>query len=1581
MKRSLLILTSFFFFSRLLVAQAPTVDTQQGIVPASSLQVADIDSVNLGTGNVFVKIPLVSYPQRGGKLRLAFSFYDTNKNWYIYNNGHTSVWTFRLTPAPGGSWVAPDQGIKLKYSTMAWQDANGRNWTLKFITAITTDGATHEILTPNTAVLPGKNTGWSSDATGIWYNGNNTTPTFLDKEGNSYSAPTITNGPGNIIDSNGNEITYSSSGWLDTIGRTIPGYPTTGTMTNAPGVSGSTTNCPSGTVSALQWNAPAYGGTTAPYIFCYSNFSYQTAFNYSGVSDVSGTSLMISAIVLPNLTKYKFNYDAYLSISSITLPTGGTISYTWATSPWTSQSRVIATRTVNANDGTGAHTWTYQLVSSPTYEMIVTDPLGNDQVHTVYNAKGFVTQSQFYSGSHTSGTLIETIANQYTPWTVDPMYLYTNASWGYINVLPTSRTVTWPNGQMMQSNTAYDPGFTYGVLDDTGVVDNYTANYGLTTNESTTDYGQGAVGPILSQKNTLYYWQGNSSYLTANLLTLPQRIRTEDANNNPCAETDYTFDNASYLTSSGIATQHTSPPNSVRGNLSSISKQLVSSSAPCQANPSWTAITSYVNMYDTGAKYKDIDPLGHITSYGYSSTFAGAYATSVTNALSQSSTYNYDFNSGTLTWTKDANLLQTTYAYDSMGRLTQITYPDNGATSITRQETTTPFSQTSTIKINTSQSLISTDLVDGLGRVYRKELTSDPQGVIYTDFTYDALNRTASMSNPYRSGTDITTSTGTTTYSYDVLNRKTSETYPDGSILTTAYCGPSTLVTDPVGKWHRQLVDGLSRLIEVDEPNAIGAAVASTGCRGTGEPIWTTSYSFDNLGNITQVVQNSSHQRTFAYDSLSRVVSSSNPEDGTVTNSYNNDSVLVSTTDARGIITNYSPTASPIDVVHRVTEITYSNSDPTINFYYDQANCLTLPSCQNIGRRTGMTDGSGAEYWSYQVDPANSRTIDAEQKTIKSGSNNITKTLTFYFDLSRNLTEAIYPSGRIVNFTYDSANRPSTAIDGSNGVTYASGFKTSPGGTCITGMTCYTPFGRPYAVSFGQTSSFTGLNITHTFNNRLQPLEFKASSTGGNVFDLTFGFVDPATLKNDGALYKVTNNLNSNRSQSFTYDQLNRVISAGTNATTGTYCWGYQFSYDAWGNLLSQAGWTPTYNSCSQTVMNPVLADGSNHISGFSYDASGNASSDGTYSYSWDGENQLKTSAGVTYSYDGNHRRVSKVGTKLYWYGFDGEILSESDASGNATTEYIFFGGKRIVMLPASGTPILSVEDDLNSSRVLTTNIGGLCYDADFIPFGGERAYTTSCSSNYKFTGKERDSETSNDNFGARYYSNRFGRFLTPDVGSFDFYNPQSLNSYTYALNNPLRYIDPNGRDSIDPNLINSILYFDYNLSVAGEHYVKDYLNGVPVPLPAQSRWLFSALDLQQAYQENGNLTKISFTRDRIMQFLAEDMAADITAKFMKFLHDPNTSLKDLRDAYAQLKLKEDEAEKRKSIVGRGADILSPYAKYVLDLLYDPGTRLLEQLIDDLAHEIDRREKEEEERRKKQTQQPPAPDTSTPSKP
>ena len=173
----------------------------------------------------------------------------------------------------------------------------------------------------------------------------------------------------------------------------------------------------------------------------------------------------------------------------------------------------------------------------------------------------------------------------------------------------------------------------------------------------------------------------------------------------------------------------------------------------------------------------------------------------------------------------------------------------------------------------------------------------------------------------------------------------------------------------------------------------------------------------------------------------------------------------------------------------------------------------------------------------------------------------------------------------------------------------------------------------------------------------------------------------------------------------------------------------------------------------------------------------------------------------MNYTYDGDGNRVQKSNGKIYWYGAGSEILDESDASGNFTDEYVYFGGKRIAHRVVSGNSIYYyAEDFLGTSRVMTTSTGTVCYDADFYPFGGERDVTNTCAQNYKFQGKERDAETNNDDFGARYYSSQFGRWTSPDWSAIpvpvpyaNLTNPQTLNLYVLVNDNPETFADLDG--------------------------------------------------------------------------------------------------------------------------------------------------------------------------------------------
>jgi RHS repeat-associated protein len=314
------------------------------------------------------------------------------------------------------------------------------------------------------------------------------------------------------------------------------------------------------------------------------------------------------------------------------------------------------------------------------------------------------------------------------------------------------------------------------------------------------------------------------------------------------------------------------------------------------------------------------------------------------------------------------------------------------------------------------------------------------------------------------------------------------------------------------------------------------------------------------------------------------------------------------------------------------------------------------------------------------------------------------------------------------------------------------------------------------------------------YNSRLQPLTIRAQSAGTDLLDLAYDF--GLGTADNGDVKAIVNNRDNTRTQYFDYDALNRIDLANTQASSGVNAWGQAFGYDPWGNLTSV-----TVTQGSAPALN-VGVNTNNQLAGspYSYDAAGNMLTDAVNTYTWNAEGKMASTSGAfgsaNYLYDGDGRRVEKSNGKLYWYGADGNVLAESDASGNISDEYIFFGGKRIARIDSQGNVDYYLADSLGSSRVVTDSNGNILDDCDFLPFGDERCVASSSGNAYKFTGKERDSESGLDNFGARYYSSQFGRMMSPDpvfASSAHLADPQTWNMYAYAGNNPITNTDPTG--------------------------------------------------------------------------------------------------------------------------------------------------------------------------------------------
>jgi RHS repeat-associated protein len=322
------------------------------------------------------------------------------------------------------------------------------------------------------------------------------------------------------------------------------------------------------------------------------------------------------------------------------------------------------------------------------------------------------------------------------------------------------------------------------------------------------------------------------------------------------------------------------------------------------------------------------------------------------------------------------------------------------------------------------------------------------------------------------------------------------------------------------------------------------------------------------------------------------------------------------------------------------------------------------------------------------------------------------------------------------------------------------------------------------------------------------------SATAPNQTVFSIGYDFHFGAGNNGNVFSLINYRDQSRTQTFTYDALNRLTSAqnaGTDCTKTTVngkteYWGNSYGYDAWSNLTTK---TPT--KCSAENLNEA-AWASNQLHTISgpdntYDAAGNMVHDATtgLNYTYDAENRITGAGGYTYTYDADGNRVEKSNGSMgaiYWYMSPG-IVAESDLTGALKSEYVFFDGERVARKDFPGNAVsYYFSDHLKTASVITDAVGNITEDEDYYPWGGELQFVNNDSNHYKFTGKERDGETGLDYFGARYYGNWLGRWMSPDwaakpeaVPYSDLHDPQSLNLYSYVRNIPTSHADPEGHD------------------------------------------------------------------------------------------------------------------------------------------------------------------------------------------
>ena len=750
----------------------------------------------------------------------------------------------------------------------------------------------------------------------------------------------------------------------------------------------------------------------------------------------------------------------------------------------------------------------------------------------------------------------------------------------------------------------------------------------------------------------------------------------------------------------------------------------------------------------------------------------------------------WDYDTGLLTSRTDAdNSLATPYTYDTVGRPATVV-------EASQRRTRADFSdQYRKVTVERDRETLNDGKLetvteyDTLGRVTQVQTTDTASTWITVkyEYRYSADGSETVTSTPHRTTSDPTMEWICT--QQDHLKRVirvsmftgispptncASDVNRTGS-TKTEYGAAVTAITDPAGKVRTLSRDALGRLVQVTEDPGTGTHLDED-----------TTYAYDPLDNLVKVTQGS-QSRSFVYSSLSRLRSASNPESGTSSYTYDDVGNLLTRADARGIVTTFG-----YDDLQRILTKGYSDTTPDVTYLYYTS---TTP---NIGQLQSMK--SSAATSSYVYDALGR--VTSQSQTIAGHPDTFTFT-NMYF-LNDALKSQTYPSGKMVNYTVDTAGRVTEVS--TDATTYAD----MTGGS----KPAYTADGRLFQMKLGnnlwETRDYRPPNMITRF--KLGTSSAGTSDSPGTSERLELGY-DYHDTQNNGNLQSHTiNRAGSSWTQNYGYDAVNRLETAvevnGFNRT---------FEYDRYGNrwLASNTGMTYAESHEPQSNVFNAATNRMNTTPTIDYDAAGNQDKYSPWALVYDAENRLTSMTKMpgipsivvgegTYAYDGEGRRVKKVWTPPG--GAAEETYFVYDPVGNLAAEY------GTGTAPASGTSYL-FADMLGSVRAVTDAVGVVqeCYD--HLPFGrllsasdNGRA-TLGCHpaspdasldsrAPQKFTGQLRDEETRLDYFKARYYSAPEGRFLSPDRPFADqnVGDPQSWNLYAYTRNNPLAYTDPSGR-------------------------------------------------------------------------------------------------------------------------------------------------------------------------------------------
>jgi RHS repeat-associated protein len=1361
----------------LLAASPAPAQVATGRLPFGSFGGGPFDTVDLANLDVHFQIPVINKAGRGLPFDYILS-YD-NSVWYPSSVSGQTTWT----QVSNWGWTNLSQGLPgtLTYHAISGRCMTSNGWVYypEYLfgpyvdaanvshnaIALTTPGSTTCGVAPITSA-----SGTATDGSGYTVVVTNyTSYAVYSRSGVNLDPPlsTSSSSASTVTDPNGNKVSSSTSSGTTTYTDTLG--------TTALTVSGSGT--PSSPI-ALKYYAPS--GSKVPVKVKYTAYTVQTNFGCSGITEFGATQeYLVSEIDLPDNTssnsdKYLFTYEVtpgdthsphYVTgrLASVTLPTGGTITYQYSG----------GSNGITCTDGstawlerytpdTGSNYWQYcHYESGSAWTTYVTDPAGNE---AVYNFQGpFETERQVYQGSSSSGTLLETAVTCYNGAS-------SNCNTTAITLPITQRTVTTTLGsEVAQANTYYN-------------------NYSLVTKNDEYDFGNGTVGAFKRETMICY-----ASLSNAYIQDRPQYALVYSATGNASdcsgtsglvAETAYTYDGKGNLkTETHTNTQGS--PSSITRKFTYGSYGVLQTSTDFDGNKTTYTNTACNNLFPT-----QITP--PITSLPvwltWDTNCYGAVITSVTDPSLQTTTY--------------------VYGDPNFWRVTEIDYPDTGKTTFGYTDAANNFSVATSRLVNSTLGYHTvTQYLDGLGRANGTVDSQACNGAGGTaTVAYDSLGRAYQVSNPYCTTSDPTY--GLTTYGYDGLSRVNSITYPDTGATSISYSGNCSTAKDPASKQRTLCSDALGRVTSVaEDPGGLN---------------YQTTYTYDDLDDLTGVAQGSSQTRTYTYDMLARLTSAKTPEvnvGGTqcsTTYGYDANGNLTSKTAPLENQTSCSSTITTTyayDQLNRLTSKTYSDSTPAANFFYDQAPgfwpawsgvSFSNPEGRLVLACTSSPAGtclSPATATAYSYDPVGRTNSFWQCNPSNCGSSSIWNTQ-YNYDLAGDITSWIHPSGYTLTNTVNSAQQV-TAVQSS--------WQDSSHPQYLAQNVTYTAWGAVSQLQNGCVGSgCVNAQETYQYNNRLQPvmIELGTGGSSGNpsaysclVYNYYSDVSNPASCatpsqgtRNNGNvmgyLYQDSVNSSFSHTASYTYDGVNRLSTA---AATGNSTYNLAFSYDAYGNMsCTTNGQTQGY--CPNWTFNPS----SNQLttSGFTYDAAGNLTTDASnmpaHTYQWDAEGRVASvDSGSAWGFTYN-----AVGQRVQWAYSGGAYQLLFDPYGgwlgiDGAYSLVRRGDGFLAVYTGSETHLHHINH-LGSTTGMTDHAGTAVEDIVFYPWGDVWQYWG--GGGFNFATMPYDETITDTNLTMfRLQSPNLGRWHSPDPLGGSVTNPQSLNRYVYVMNNPTSLVDPWG--------------------------------------------------------------------------------------------------------------------------------------------------------------------------------------------